>query len=53
MMDADDELGKKIISNIDRHFKVDPKMYAERLELTFNYFLSFAKTLSSVDCFYE
>jgi len=25
-MDEDDELGEKIISNIDRQFKVDPKM---------------------------
>jgi len=25
-MDQDDELGEKIISNIDRQFRVDPKM---------------------------
>ena len=25
-----DELGKKIISNIDRHFRVDPKMYLKK-----------------------
>jgi len=29
-MDEDDELGEKIISNIDRQFKVDPKMWVER-----------------------
>jgi len=34
-----DELGKKIISNIDRHFRVDPKMYVKRFELSYNYFL--------------
>jgi len=35
-----DELGKKIISNIDRHFRVDPKMYVKRFELSYNFFVS-------------
>ena len=48
-MDYEDELGKKIISNIDRHFRVDPKMYAcWSLSLHICAFSFFAKTLNSV-----